>query len=226
MVEVATHVSGRPSKAQMIKTTSTVLDTAKDFFSTRGFSGASMDEIAAHSGITKRTIYRRYPSKHALLEAVVEREIQLFLQWLEGAELGQTSIEHLKNTAFRVFEYITSRDNTRFICFLVAEGSFSKDMEAKVIEWEEVSFAPILTLISACQRDGYLAPADKNELGYLLMDLINAGNHVRNLNNLIKGGLTAQSAFFNKRWNIFVDASGTSVITGHPEKIRSSAQSS
>ena len=37
-----------------------------------------MDEIATAVGVTKHTIYRRYPSKAALLEAVVQRDIARF----------------------------------------------------------------------------------------------------------------------------------------------------
>ncbi len=206
MTDANLHLTGRPTKAQMQQITNSVLDTARDFFSTRGFSGASMDEIAVHAGITKRTIYRRYPSKHALLEAVVEREIRRFHEWLAGADTGGTSIEKLKNTAFRLFEYGMNEENTKFANFLAAEGSYSKELREKLIEWENVSLAPIISLIQDAQKEKYLAEIETRELGFLLIDLISVGQQARNFERLTTGSKATRDAFFNLRWNIFVNA--------------------
>ncbi|MES4992442.1 TetR/AcrR family transcriptional regulator [Phyllobacterium sp. 22229] len=209
MTEETLHLTGRPTKAQMLQITDAVLDAACDFFSAKGFAGASMDEIADRAGITKRTIYRRYPSKHALLDAVVEREILRFHQWLNGAEPGQTAIEKLKNTAFRLFEYNTCSQNTRFANFLSAEGSFSEDLREKVIEWEDVALAPVISLIADAQKKKYLPATDTSELGYLLLDLINGGRQIRNFDRLMKGSTATRKQFFDYRWKIFLNSTSS-----------------
>ena len=48
-----------------------ILDTALDRFGTRGFDGVSLDEIAAEVGVTKQTVLYWFPSKDALLAAVL-----------------------------------------------------------------------------------------------------------------------------------------------------------
>ena len=70
--------AGRPTREEAAAINDRVLDGARAAFCRQGISGASMDEIATAVGVTKHTIYRRYPSKAALLEAVVQRDIARF----------------------------------------------------------------------------------------------------------------------------------------------------
>jgi AcrR family transcriptional regulator len=50
-----------------------MLEAAEDIFGSAGFRGASMDEIAARSGITKAMLYQYFDSKEALYDACTER---------------------------------------------------------------------------------------------------------------------------------------------------------
>lgn len=50
-----------------------ILDAAMDAFGTRGYEGTSLDDLARELGIRKQTILYWFPSKEALLEAVVDR---------------------------------------------------------------------------------------------------------------------------------------------------------
>lgn len=52
-----------------------ILSAAADLFLAQGFA-TSMDAVAAHARVSKRTLYARFPSKQALYEAV--------LGWLSG----------------------------------------------------------------------------------------------------------------------------------------------
>jgi TetR/AcrR family transcriptional regulator len=49
-----------------------LLDTALDFFSRKGFDGATTKEIAAAAGVTEAIIFRHFPSKQALYKAVLD----------------------------------------------------------------------------------------------------------------------------------------------------------
>jgi AcrR family transcriptional regulator len=50
-----------------------MLDAAEAAFGASGFAGASMDAIAAASGITKALLYQYFGSKQGLYEACIER---------------------------------------------------------------------------------------------------------------------------------------------------------
>lgn len=49
-----------------------LLETALDVFSRKGFEGATTKEIAAAAGVTEAIIFRHFPSKQALYQAVLE----------------------------------------------------------------------------------------------------------------------------------------------------------
>lgn len=75
MSETATRRStrsGRPRRGKTQEPVERILDTATRLFASRGFAGTSIDQVAALCGAGKDTIYRRFPSKVALFEAVVE----------------------------------------------------------------------------------------------------------------------------------------------------------
>ena len=56
-----------------------ILDAAYKAFRRQGYSRVSMDEIAAATGVTKRTLYYHFESKDQLLSAVLETQHQLAL---------------------------------------------------------------------------------------------------------------------------------------------------
>jgi AcrR family transcriptional regulator len=59
------------------RTRQRILDAAYRLFRQKGFSRVSMDEIAAATRVTKRTLYYHFVSKDALLAAVLEAQHHL-----------------------------------------------------------------------------------------------------------------------------------------------------
>ncbi len=51
-----------------------VLDGARAVILARGFDGASVDDIAREAGISKATLYRYFPDKSSLFQAVMQRD--------------------------------------------------------------------------------------------------------------------------------------------------------
>jgi AcrR family transcriptional regulator len=65
---------GRPTANERAERRERILDAAAAAFGARGFGGASLDEVAAAAGVTKRTLYVDVGDKAALFAAAVERE--------------------------------------------------------------------------------------------------------------------------------------------------------
>jgi AcrR family transcriptional regulator len=61
------------------RTRQRILDAAYALFRRKGYTRVSMDEIAAATAVTKRTIYYHFESKDALLAAVLETQHHLAL---------------------------------------------------------------------------------------------------------------------------------------------------
>jgi TetR/AcrR family transcriptional regulator len=60
----------------VVRTGDRILDVALQQFGTRGYEATSLDAIAAELGVRKQTVLYWYPSKQALLDAVVARSAE------------------------------------------------------------------------------------------------------------------------------------------------------
>lgn len=66
-----------------------ILFAGKDVFLEEGYEGASMDRIAERAGVTKRTVYAHFASKHVLFsEAVARGCANVMGQMLRPDQLG------------------------------------------------------------------------------------------------------------------------------------------
>jgi AcrR family transcriptional regulator len=65
-----------------------ILDAALDAFGTRGYEATSLDDLARELGVRKQTILYWYPSKDALLAAVIDRTASEVTQRLERAVIA------------------------------------------------------------------------------------------------------------------------------------------
>ena len=83
-----------------------ILVAAMDAFGTRGYDGTSLDDLARELGIRKQTILYWFPSKEALLEAVVDRcaeEVShRLVRALERADDGFGRVEAMVRAMFRL----------------------------------------------------------------------------------------------------------------------------
>ncbi|OJU01208.1 MAG: TetR family transcriptional regulator [Rhizobium sp. 63-7] len=64
--------AGRPAQRGQCAKRLSILEAAADVFCREGFSGASIDEIAAEACVSRQTIYNHYREKETLFTAVVE----------------------------------------------------------------------------------------------------------------------------------------------------------
>jgi TetR/AcrR family transcriptional regulator len=80
--------SDRPSTATLTELDRTILDTARTVFETYGVRRANIEDVAARAGVSRSTVYRRFPTKDDLFEHVVRREAQLFFTTLDQATTG------------------------------------------------------------------------------------------------------------------------------------------
>jgi TetR/AcrR family transcriptional regulator, regulator of autoinduction and epiphytic fitness len=70
--DIASARVGRPSKAAQDAASEKIIIVAMELFAGRGFAGTSMEQVAQRCGMGKDTLYRRFPSKVVLFQAVVE----------------------------------------------------------------------------------------------------------------------------------------------------------
>jgi TetR/AcrR family transcriptional regulator len=66
----------------------TILDTARTVFETYGVRRANIEDVAVRAGVSRSTVYRRFPTKDDLFEKVVRREAEQFFITLDQATSG------------------------------------------------------------------------------------------------------------------------------------------
>lgn len=62
-----------------------ILSVAHDLFYRDGIRATGIDRIIADSGVAKKTFYRYFPSKHALIVAFLQYRHERWMTWFEGA---------------------------------------------------------------------------------------------------------------------------------------------
>jgi AcrR family transcriptional regulator len=63
--------TGRPTRAEATELEDRLRRAAVDTFLAKGFDGTTMEAVAAAAGITKRTLYAKYPDKRTLFAKVL-----------------------------------------------------------------------------------------------------------------------------------------------------------
>ena len=76
------HGRGRPRRDEAGQLDSELLGHALDHFLEKGFEGTTMNAITRSLGMSKQTVYARYPDKHALFRAALQSAID---EWLAPA---------------------------------------------------------------------------------------------------------------------------------------------
>jgi len=75
---------------QKERTRQRLLDTALDLFEKQGYAATTIDDIAAAAGTTRVTFYAYFPSRRAIMAALIER-LNLILERHESATHGSTA---------------------------------------------------------------------------------------------------------------------------------------
>ena len=78
--------TARPLRADAERNRARILAAAAEVFAERGLD-ASLDDIAAHAGVGVGTVYRRFPDKDALIDALFEDKID------RAVALADTALE-------------------------------------------------------------------------------------------------------------------------------------
>lgn len=64
-----------------------ILDAARELFARKGFEAMRMDEVAAAVGVTKPAVYRYFPGKDRLIEALLEEDLAIparaVVRWID-----------------------------------------------------------------------------------------------------------------------------------------------
>jgi AcrR family transcriptional regulator len=112
------------------------LDAAVQLFAERGIEGASIDAIAASSGVSKATIYKHWTDKNALCMEVLERVHGLDRKPKEydSGDLLQDLIDFLNAKPPEEYSGIRDRLLPHLIAYATQNREFGKAWRTRVME--------------------------------------------------------------------------------------------
>jgi TetR/AcrR family transcriptional regulator len=102
-----------------------LLEAALDLFVEKGFTATRAEEVAARAGVSKGTLFRYFPSKEQLLNAVVRENIARHLAvWNDELEDFEGSAAEMIRSCFRVWwERIGKTRSAGVTKLIVSEAS-------------------------------------------------------------------------------------------------------
>jgi AcrR family transcriptional regulator len=85
---------GRPLRRDAERNRQRILTAAADVFADRGLD-VSLDDIAKHAGLGVGTVYRRFPTKERLIEALFEAHVDTLAEMAESVAFAENSWDGL-----------------------------------------------------------------------------------------------------------------------------------
>lgn len=132
-LEKPTKPAGSLKERQREERARLILEAAQTILLERGYHETSIDDIAAQVGIAKGTVYLHFPSKEDLMIALVERQLQNFVQVIEAVAASTSSArQRLEAILQRTYDPSEAR---RMQIFLEVFGS--ADMRSRFAEKHE-----------------------------------------------------------------------------------------
>lgn len=142
----------RPLRADAARNRAKLLDVATEVFATRGV-GVPTEEIARAAGVGVGTLFRHFPTKEALLEAVMVRRLEAIATQAARLATGPEPAESF----FACFRLVIeqSAGKNEFAQALAAAGV---DAHAPLRESSEVIRAQLAGLLDRAQQAGAVRP--------------------------------------------------------------------
>jgi AcrR family transcriptional regulator len=148
-----------------------IIAAAREVFAARGLT-ASLDDVARHAGVGVGTVYRRFPTKEALLEVALDERLEEHVRAAEAALAAPTGWDGLVEFLRRAAEMQAADRGLRD---LVLGADFHARHKARARDRIE---PPIRQLVDRAHREGSLRPdVTVEDLPLLLMMVSEVAHH-------------------------------------------------
>jgi AcrR family transcriptional regulator len=181
----------RPMRADARRNRRRIVIAAREVFAGQG-SAASMEAIARHAGVGVGTLYRHFPNRMDVVEAVYENDVE------ELAEAAQRAVADLEPwpAVEAFFDAFMQYARTKQVLFSELQLAFEKNPEWRSqardqINWSfnlvierakragvvrsDVDGADVMQLVSPICTNGSILPDQSRRLMGMILDGLRAG---------------------------------------------------
>jgi AcrR family transcriptional regulator len=148
-----------------------ILETADRLFYLQGIRAVGVDTIAAASGISKRTLYNHYPSKHALIAAYLAR------RFVQPRASDKSPVEQILGTFDSLERRFAARDfrGCPFVNAVAELGSEDRAVKKIAVAFKEsrrLWFRELLLQLDVADADGLATQLTLLVDGSIAQDLV------------------------------------------------------
>jgi AcrR family transcriptional regulator len=113
--------TARKPRADAVRNRERVLESAKTIFSAGG-ADASLEAVARHAGVGIGTLYRHFPTREALFEAVYRREVEQLSELADELAGEREPVEALRRWLRSNVEFVATKKGMVAALALAAHG--------------------------------------------------------------------------------------------------------
>lgn len=138
-----------------------ILDAAIEAFLDKGFQATTMDAIAAHAGVSKRTVYNHFENKEALFKAILQALHLLAEEKVDFSYDANIAIDQqLTRIATEKIALIRDEHFRTLVRVLFAECIHSPELIAQAMQQLQEKESDLAAWIRSAIADGQLREVD------------------------------------------------------------------
>jgi AcrR family transcriptional regulator len=128
-----------------------IIEAARELCAVRGLE-ATLNEVAHHANLGVGTVYRRFPNKETLFEAIFEDGMDQLVELAETALDAEDSWEGFASFVWQICEVTATDRGLREVAFSKAYCGRRVDAGRNRLD------PPLSELVERAKRDGYVRP--------------------------------------------------------------------
>jgi len=196
---------GRPTKAMADEMWPGIVKIASELCARQGYAATSVEQVVAACGIGKDTIYRRFPSKAALFESVVDQARQRTVAHLDQAlDVKGEPLHRLKIVARWFLQVNLDPELTALRRIAFSEAIVLTGITAP--KGPDPLLTRLADLIRAAQDAGQIEASDADFLAQYLINAVVAGPSTEAmLGGTAYKDQTQQDEYFAAAWALFMN---------------------
>lgn len=142
-----------------------IIEAAVLEFMARGLDSGSMENIASVAEVSKRTLYKYYPNKEAIFEAIVEKLLASVCGFIPAPYAKSESIDkQLSKIIDHKAELMTSVEYMNISRLVLSEVLKGRKLQPKHLERFYVSELHFIKWIDAAKKDGKIKSKQSSDL--------------------------------------------------------------
>jgi len=134
-----------------------ILGSAWDCFARNGFHATGMAELAAAAGLSPANLYRYFPSKQAIVGAIVQQARVEFLAEVERLAAEPDALRAILEILRYCVEHAADPASARLWLEILAEAGREGPIRRDFLPFDQQSLEPLATLVTRGATEGSIA---------------------------------------------------------------------